>query len=295
MLGGIEQCDPPAVGAGCSATCKLEPGFVCDAPPAVPDPTQPATLSPHRVRRRQQGRNRGVRRRRRRRRRRLFGQLQPRARLQLRHLRLGLRRRGQARPRGVRRRQHQGRRRLLARLPAGDRVHVHGRAAEPARAAQPARRPTATSSASRRAGSTRHPDFEIFAGMGITPLLVRPTLDAAREAGRRRALHAGRRHGRVSLRSAADDAGELRPVVPRHRQRERQRPRARCCWRGWPTGHTSTIRAAAASIRSTTRAGSRRRARPPRSPIRSSTTAARTTSASPPRSATSSSTGAASR
>ena len=28
-------------------------------------------------------------------------------------------------------------------------------------------------------GSTRHPDFEIFGGMGITPLLVRPTLDAA--------------------------------------------------------------------------------------------------------------------
>jgi fibro-slime domain-containing protein len=42
MLGGIEQCDPPAVGAGCSATCKLEPGYVCDAPPAPPDPTKPA-------------------------------------------------------------------------------------------------------------------------------------------------------------------------------------------------------------------------------------------------------------
>lgn len=42
VLGGIEQCDPPAVGAGCSATCKLEPGFVCDAPSVVPDPTQPA-------------------------------------------------------------------------------------------------------------------------------------------------------------------------------------------------------------------------------------------------------------
>jgi fibro-slime domain-containing protein len=42
VLGGIEQCDPPAVGAGCAATCQLEPGFVCDAPPAVPDPTQPA-------------------------------------------------------------------------------------------------------------------------------------------------------------------------------------------------------------------------------------------------------------
>jgi len=43
MLGGIEQCDPPAVGAGCSATCKLEPGYVCDAPPAVPDPSKPAS------------------------------------------------------------------------------------------------------------------------------------------------------------------------------------------------------------------------------------------------------------
>ena len=42
MLGGIEQCDPPAVGAGCSAACKLEPGYVCDAPPAVPDPSKPA-------------------------------------------------------------------------------------------------------------------------------------------------------------------------------------------------------------------------------------------------------------
>src|SRR5262249_45710045 len=31
-----------AVGAGCSATCKLEPGYVCDAPPATPDPTTPA-------------------------------------------------------------------------------------------------------------------------------------------------------------------------------------------------------------------------------------------------------------
>jgi len=43
MLGGIEQCDPPAVGAGCSVTCKLEPGYVCDAPPAVPDPSKPAS------------------------------------------------------------------------------------------------------------------------------------------------------------------------------------------------------------------------------------------------------------
>ena len=43
VLGGIEQCDPPAVGGGCSATCKLEPGYVCDAPPTVPDPAKPAT------------------------------------------------------------------------------------------------------------------------------------------------------------------------------------------------------------------------------------------------------------
>jgi fibro-slime domain-containing protein len=46
VLGGIEQCDPPAVGAGCAATCKLEPGHVCDAPPAVPDPSKPATCHP---------------------------------------------------------------------------------------------------------------------------------------------------------------------------------------------------------------------------------------------------------
>ena len=43
VLGGIEQCDPPAVGAGCAATCKLEPGYVCDPPPAVPDPSKPPT------------------------------------------------------------------------------------------------------------------------------------------------------------------------------------------------------------------------------------------------------------
>jgi fibro-slime domain-containing protein len=43
VLGGIEQCDPPTVGAGCSATCKLDPGYVCDPPPAVPDPSKPST------------------------------------------------------------------------------------------------------------------------------------------------------------------------------------------------------------------------------------------------------------
>ena len=42
VLGGNEQCDPPSVGKGCSADCRLEPGYVCDAPPATPDPAQPA-------------------------------------------------------------------------------------------------------------------------------------------------------------------------------------------------------------------------------------------------------------
>jgi fibro-slime domain-containing protein len=32
QLGGNEGCDPPDVGHGCSATCQLEPGWVCDGP-----------------------------------------------------------------------------------------------------------------------------------------------------------------------------------------------------------------------------------------------------------------------
>jgi len=35
-----EQCDPPAVGTGCSADCRLEPGYACDPPP------DPVTLEP---------------------------------------------------------------------------------------------------------------------------------------------------------------------------------------------------------------------------------------------------------
>src|SRR5262252_4793788 len=42
VLGGIEQCDPPSVGHGCAADCRLEPGWVCDAPPTPPNPSQPA-------------------------------------------------------------------------------------------------------------------------------------------------------------------------------------------------------------------------------------------------------------
>jgi fibro-slime domain-containing protein len=43
MLGGIEQCDPPNVGGGCTADCRLEPGWVCAAPPVPANPNQPAT------------------------------------------------------------------------------------------------------------------------------------------------------------------------------------------------------------------------------------------------------------
>lgn len=43
VLGGIEQCDPPNPGHGCTSDCRLEPGFVCNAPPAPPAPTVPAT------------------------------------------------------------------------------------------------------------------------------------------------------------------------------------------------------------------------------------------------------------
>jgi fibro-slime domain-containing protein len=40
-LGGIEQCDPPAAGRGCSADCRIEPGWVCAPPPVPADPTNP--------------------------------------------------------------------------------------------------------------------------------------------------------------------------------------------------------------------------------------------------------------
>jgi fibro-slime domain-containing protein len=40
VLGGNEQCDPPNAGRGCSAACRLEPGYLCD-PPGTP--SQPAT------------------------------------------------------------------------------------------------------------------------------------------------------------------------------------------------------------------------------------------------------------
>ena len=43
MLGGIEQCDPPNVGHGCSADCRIEAGYVCDAPVTPADPSHGAT------------------------------------------------------------------------------------------------------------------------------------------------------------------------------------------------------------------------------------------------------------
>ena len=48
VLGGIEQCDPPNVGRGCSATCRLEPGYVCDAPPrgSGSQPSRPPVTRP---------------------------------------------------------------------------------------------------------------------------------------------------------------------------------------------------------------------------------------------------------
>lgn len=42
ILTEAEQCDPPSVGKGCSAACKVEPGYVCDPPPANPNASQPA-------------------------------------------------------------------------------------------------------------------------------------------------------------------------------------------------------------------------------------------------------------
>jgi fibro-slime domain-containing protein len=43
VLGGIEQCDPPNVGRGCSADCRVEPGYVCNPPPTPANPSAPAT------------------------------------------------------------------------------------------------------------------------------------------------------------------------------------------------------------------------------------------------------------
>jgi fibro-slime domain-containing protein len=42
ILAGTEECDPPNIGQGCSAACKFEPGYVCSAPPTVPNPSQPS-------------------------------------------------------------------------------------------------------------------------------------------------------------------------------------------------------------------------------------------------------------
>lgn len=43
VLGGIEQCDPPAASRGCSADCRIEPGYVCTPPPVPANPSQPAS------------------------------------------------------------------------------------------------------------------------------------------------------------------------------------------------------------------------------------------------------------
>ena len=43
IIGGIEQCDPPNIGHGCSADCRVEPGYVCNPPPSPPNASQPAT------------------------------------------------------------------------------------------------------------------------------------------------------------------------------------------------------------------------------------------------------------
>ena len=42
VVAGNEGCDPPNVGKGCAADCLVEPGYVCDAPPATPTPGTPA-------------------------------------------------------------------------------------------------------------------------------------------------------------------------------------------------------------------------------------------------------------
>jgi len=41
-LGGIEQCDPPNVGRGCAADCRLERGYVCSPPSLPSNPNEPA-------------------------------------------------------------------------------------------------------------------------------------------------------------------------------------------------------------------------------------------------------------
>ena len=215
MLGGIEQCDPPAVGAGCGATCKLEPGFVCDAPPVVPDPTQPAALSSHRLRRRSKEGSEACD----------DGdvvdgdgcsgscsfepdcssgncasacgdavKLAPEA------CDDGNSQDGDGCSRDCQ-------------LETG--FSCTDAAAEPARAAQPARDlPRLHQRADRRRDPPsrlrelrRHGDH--------ASCWCRPTLDAAGKPVGRRAMHAGRRHRGVSLRSAAVDGGEFRRVVSR--------------------------------------------------------------------------------
>ena len=273
VLGGIEQCDPPAVGAGCAATCKLEPGFVCDAPPVVADPTQPARC--HRT---------------------VCGDRNKEG--------------TEACDDGdvVDGDGCSGTCSFEPDCSSGSCVSACGDAVKLAPEACDDGNSQDGDGCSRdcqletgfsctdaplsppeqlnlrvtyrdfisvpAGGSTRHPDFEIFGGHGGHALAGQADAGRGRQARRRRAMHAGRRHGGVSLRSAAVDArrisisGIATPPAPTSTFR------GRWCSRGWPTGHTSTTPAAAASIRSTIRGGSPPRARPPRSPIRSSTTGA---------------------
>ena len=102
------------------------------------------------LRRRHEGGRGGLRRSQRHRRGRMRGHLHAGAGLQHRCLRVEVRRRIEAGPRGVRRRQRERRRRLQQGLHAGDGLRVRRLVERAARAAEPARSPIATSSASRR-------------------------------------------------------------------------------------------------------------------------------------------------
>ena len=246
---------PPAVGAGCSATCKLEPGYVCRPPPAVPDTVEAGDLSPDRVRRRPQGRGRR------------------RATTPTRSMATGARAaaasnriaapgpahrpagRGQAGPGSVRRRQRQGRRRLshdcklemgftCTDAPTSPPAQLNLRVAYRDFVSFPL------------GGSTRHPDFEIFAGMGITPLLVQPMLDAGESRDGGRCAQAGITAACPYDRQI-DHAGRASTSGPRQRRHQR-RDSGRAAAGGVPNGISSTIRARAASTRSTTRDGSGR-------------------------------------
>ena len=219
VLGGIEQCDPPAVGAGCSTACKLEPGYVCDAPPAVPDPSQPAAC--HRT---------------------VCGDG---------------RKEGTEACDDSNTVDGDGCSGGCSFEPScssgtctsacGDAVKLAPEACDDGNTKDgdgcshdctletgftctdaPASPPDQLNLrviyrdfvSFPLGGSTRHPDFEIFAGMGHHAVAGAADARRGRQAGHGRTVRAARGHGRLSVRSAADRAGELRSVVPRHDQRE---------------------------------------------------------------------------